>query len=235
MKPLINAARRIRSWLRQFLGLDLPHRLEVRLGRTRHLGNLNVDWCICPDGLGPQSVLYSFGVGKEISFDLAMIEQFGLTVHAFDPTPRSIEWLKRQHLPARFMFHPYGLGAVDGELKMYAPENAAHVSYSVVPEPGWTSKPIAMPVYRLDTVAKMLGHRKVDVLKMDLEGAEYEVIEDLARSKVEVPQLLVEFHHIHKKDIAKQATARAIRQLNELGYHVFYVSVSGAEYSFIRQ
>jgi FkbM family methyltransferase len=235
MIPLINAARRIRSWLKQLIGLDLPHHLQVRLNRTQVLGNLGADWCICPDGLGPQSVLYSFGVGTEISFDLAMIEQFGLTVQAFDPTPRSIEWLRQQHLPNRFLFHPYGLAAVDGELKLYAPENPAHVSYSVMPEPGWTSKPISMPVYRLDTIAEMLGHRNVDVLKIDIEGAEYEVIEDLARSKVEVSQLLVEFHHIHKKNVTKQVTAGAIRQLNELGYRVFYVSVSGAEYSFIRQ
>ena len=235
MGSLINAARRTRSWIKQLVGLDLPHRLQVRLGRTQVLGNHNADWCICPDGLGPRSVLYSFGVGEEISFDLAMIERFGLTVHAFDPTPRSVEWLKQRHLPDRFQFHPYGLAAVDGELQLYAPENPRHVSYSVVPEPGWTSKPIAMPVHRLDTIAEMLGNREVDVLKMDIEAAEYEVIEDLARSKVEVRQLLVEFHHIHKKGVTRQATAKAIRQLNELGYRVFYISVSGAEYSFIRQ
>jgi FkbM family methyltransferase len=235
MGSLINAARRARSWIKQLVGLDLPHRLQVRLGRTLLLGNLDADWCICPDGLGPRSVLYSFGVGEEISFDLAMIERFGLTVHAFDPTPRSVEWLQRQRLPGRFLFHPYGLAKVNGELKLYTPENPRHVSYSVVPEPGWTSNPIAMPVHRLDTVAEMLGHRKLDILKMDIEGAEYEVIEDLARSKVEVSQLLVEFHHIHKKRVTKQATAKAIRQLNELGYRVFYISVSGAEYSFIRQ
>jgi len=235
MIPFINAARRIRSWLRQRVGLDLPHRLQVRLDKTQILGNPNADGCICPDGLGPQSIVYSFGVGTDISFELAMIERFALTVHAFDPTPRSLEWIKQQQLPDRFLFHPYGIAAADGELKMYAPENPEYVSYSVVPEPGRTSKAIAMPVYRLDTIAEMLGHRKVDMLKMNIEGAEYEVIEDLTRSKLEMPQLLVEFHHIHKKNVSTQATAGAIRQLNELGYRVFRISVSGGDYSFIRQ
>ena len=30
-------------------------------------------------------MVYSFGVGQDISWDLAMIERFGVTVHAFDP------------------------------------------------------------------------------------------------------------------------------------------------------
>jgi len=234
MMSLMNLFRRARSRYRQFVGADLRHRLQVRLPRTELLGKLDADWCIRPDGLAPGSILYSFGVGMDVSFDLAMIERFGLTVHAFDPTPRSIEWVAGQKLPEQFVFHPYGLAAEDGELKMFAPEDPKHVSYSILPEPGQAGEAISMPVYQLDTIAEMLGHDKVDIVKIDVEGAEYEIIDRLAELRTDVTQLLIEFHHIHKKGVSKQATARAIRQLNDLGYRVFYISVSGAEYSFLR-
>ena len=39
-------------------------------------------------GLHTGSVVYSFGVGEDVSFDVALIQRFGSIVHAFDPTPR---------------------------------------------------------------------------------------------------------------------------------------------------
>jgi len=34
------------------------------------------------------AVVYSLGIGEDISFDLALIEKYGARVHAFDPTPK---------------------------------------------------------------------------------------------------------------------------------------------------
>ena len=48
------------------------------------------DWAIWTDPLDTHSVVYSFGVGDNVAWDLEMIRQFGGTVHAFDPTPASI-------------------------------------------------------------------------------------------------------------------------------------------------
>ncbi|HEX3777949.1 MAG TPA: hypothetical protein VHV51_25955 [Polyangiaceae bacterium] len=59
-----------------------------------------------PGWLDQDAVVYSFGVACDVSFDQALIAARGVTVHAFDPTPRSIEWVKTQVLPERFLFHP---------------------------------------------------------------------------------------------------------------------------------
>jgi hypothetical protein len=48
---------------------------------------------VCTDRLGPDSIVYSFGLGEDISFDLELIERTGATVYGFDPTPRSIAWV----------------------------------------------------------------------------------------------------------------------------------------------
>ena len=80
---------------------------------------------------------------------------------------------------------------------------------------------------------KTLGHEKIDVLKMDIEGAEYDVLSDFLACDASVRQLLVEFHH-YWKDVGLQRTREAIRSLNLAGYRIFHVSSSGWEYSFIR-
>src|ERR1041385_5529984 len=46
---------------------------------------------ICPDGLGPESVVYSGGVGKDVSFEHALVKSFGCSVVLFDPSPIGLE------------------------------------------------------------------------------------------------------------------------------------------------
>src|SRR5688572_4934876 len=69
--------------------------LDERHAEPLKLGN----WSLLAGPIDEQSVVYSFGVGDNVSWDLAMIERFGVTVHAFDPTPQSIAWVARQPLP----------------------------------------------------------------------------------------------------------------------------------------
>jgi FkbM family methyltransferase len=171
-------------------------------------------------------------VGEDISFDLALIRRFGMRVHAFDPTPRSIAWVQSQTVPPEFNFHDFGIAAVDGSLTFHAPDNPDYVSYSVVR--GNASQPrVDAPVRRLSTIMKMLQHQKIDVLKMDIEGAEYEVLRDMLESTVPVEQLLVEFHH-RWTVVGLDKTRNAVRKVMEAGFKIFNISATGEEYSFIR-
>ena len=50
---------------------------------------------IIPSLLDRSSVIYSFGTGRDISFDKECIRKHGASVFAFDPTPRSIDWIRQ--------------------------------------------------------------------------------------------------------------------------------------------
>jgi hypothetical protein len=52
------------------------------------LGSEYGGWPIAVSGVGPDTPIFSFGAGDDISFDLAAIERFGCDVLVFDPTPR---------------------------------------------------------------------------------------------------------------------------------------------------
>ena len=51
-------------------------------------------WSVPEILLGPESVCYLVGTGEDISFDLALIDRFGCTVHAFDPVPSAQEFVR---------------------------------------------------------------------------------------------------------------------------------------------
>ncbi len=191
-------------------------------------------WMVYPDVLDERSVIYSFGVGSNIAWDLAMIERFGCTIHAFDPTPHSIEWIRSQQLPARFVFHEYGVARFDGRMTFFPPRRRGSFNYSSI-ERGRNFDErdlIRMPVKRVSTIMRGLGHDRIDVLKMDIEGGEYEVIEDILETNVPVGQILVEFHH-NFRSVSMTRTTSAVHRLNERGYRIFHLSMRGYEMSLI--
>lgn len=221
----------MRRLVRTLRGHDLMPPVRVKCRKIR-LGNDGANWSICPDDLHEKSVVYSFGVGTDISFDLELIRRFGVTVHAFDPTPRSVAWLRQQSLPGKFVFHEVGLGALDGVAKFSAPENIAHVSFSMARSS--LAPSVVATVRRLSTIMSELGHSRIDLLKIDIEGAEYDVLADVLSSGISIGQLLVEFHHRWPEiDVSK--TQDAIHLLNEAGFSLFDVSAAGEEYSFKQQ
>lgn len=93
---------------------------------------------------------------------------------------------------------------------------------------------VEIPVKKLSTIMAELNHQRIDILKMDIEGPEYDVIEDLLQSNLEVRQLLVEFHH-RFSSTGKQKSKDIIEILIDHGYRIFFISEKGREYSFVKQ
>jgi FkbM family methyltransferase len=219
--------------LRRLRHAGLPARPDVRVPIVR-LGSDYGGFPVHPDGLGPGSVVYSVGVGEDASFDRALLERFGVELHAFDPTPRSVAWVAAQRWPAGFHFHPVGVAARDGRARFFAPADPAWVSHSLVPRPGAADAALEVEVQRVATLARERGHAHLDLLKLDVEGAEYEVIEDLLASGPPVDQLLVEFHH-RMPGIGLGRTRRAIAALRAAGFALVAISPSFEEWAFVHR
>ena len=199
-----------------------------------YLGSDYGGWPVVPRRVDSSTVLYSFGVGKDISFDLAMIERFKCEIYAFDPTPKSIDWLASQNLPEQFHFYPVGISDYDGEANFYPPAEEDHVSFSILPTSlASDTEAISAPIFRLQTIMSTYDLPGPDIIKMDIEGFEYSVIEDLVSSNIRPELLLVEFHHGMYEGVTADSTIQSVMLLIEAGYAIFYVSDSGQEYGLM--
>jgi len=119
-------------------GEAVMHRVQV-LRKCEAHGSEYGGYFVVPDGLNSDAVVYSFGVGEDVSFDLSLINQYGLSVFAFDPTPKSVAWLGGQVLPPQFHHYAHALGTADGVATFFEPKDPNHVSHSLVrrgPQPG---------------------------------------------------------------------------------------------------
>ena len=199
---------------------------------TAKLYGGNHGWVVDYSKLNSNSVVYSVGVGSNIDFDLALIEELKLAVYAFDPTPRSIEWIKKQSLSKSFKFIPVGLGSNDGEMEFFPPRKESSTHFSPVDRyDNLGVETIKAPVKTLKSLAQEFGHQTIDLLKMDIEGAEYDVIDNLEEQGVEINQILIEFHHMYK-GISLDDTKNAIDKLRKLGFELFHISQRTYEFSF---
>ena len=223
--------RRLRRGYYFWQGSFRPQVDQLLRSKAKMIGTTYGGWCVLPEMLNDQSLVYSVGLGKDITFDLGIIERFNATVFGFDPTAHSVKYIDSLTLPKNFHFCKYGLAATDGDLQLFAPTQG-NVSHTIVSTQEQQQQ-ISIPVKRLGTIMSELGHSSLDVLKMDIEGCEYEVLDDLLASDIRPPQLLVEFHHKVLKMGLSQTKSYYDRLIDD-GYRLFYLSDNGNEFCFCR-
>jgi len=208
-----------------------------RIDSVRHLQRVGSEYggyFVDMQALSAKPVIYSLGVGEDISFDLALIESCACTIYAFDPTPRVQSWIASQTLPPQFHFVPIGIANFDGEADFYLPPSSEFVSHSLLNVKEYSKKSIRVPMMTLLAAMTKFGHKEIDVLKMDIEGAEYSVLADLVRERVDVRQIIVEFHH-RLSHVGISETRNILSTLRDYGMKLCYVCPRLEVMTFVRE
>ena len=230
---LVNQKHFCRRVLQALIGHNHLFRQTIEIPKRR-IGSLYGGWWVATNILNSQvrPVIISCGIGGDISFDKEMIDLFSAVVFAFDPTPKSLEWLASQtDLPFDFHSYPFGVAEYDGSQKFGSPSRADWDDYSVLRQ---AKSYVTCQVKRIETIVRELSIETVDVLKLDIEGSEYAVIEDLLSSDIRPKQLLVEYHYaLSKPEVRKMI--KSVLSLMDVGYFIFDVSPWGREFSLVHQ
>lgn len=128
-------------------------------------------------------VIYSFGINEESSFEAGLLANTNhCKIWGYDFSVKGFAKQIPYSQKHRTIFHPYGLAGTD------------HVSTGDEPT-----------MYTLETLMKMNGHQHIDILKIDIEGWEFETMTDILKSFSEkglpLPfgQLQIEIHIWNKK------------------------------------
>jgi len=224
--------RKAKVKMRQLSGKEPFLKIDVKLETENYS-----DWDVVPDLLKDGDIVYSFGICDDIGFELDALKK-GVNIFAFDPTPYSVNWIKKQKLPANFNFYPWAASATDGHFYLYPrvekKGKKSSIMYTFHKEAGAGDEGVEVEALSLQSIADKLGHKEINVLKMDIEGAEYEVIDNLLKSDFRPRMLLVEFHH-RFKGIGRDKTAKTVHALREAGYLIASVSLTNREVCFVHK
>ena len=125
-----------------------------------------------------------------------------------------------------FRSYPLGLSNFDGVSHFNLPPHETWVSYSETKIS--TDKTIDCQVRKLSTLMKKFNHEKIDLLKMDIEGSEYEVIDSIIHIPDTVRQFCVEFHHFCTNKTIED-TKNCILKIKSLGFNNFVEKPSTKE------
>ena len=179
--------------------------------------------------LDSESIIYSFGLGVNADFDLDMINHTHASVHAFDNTPVSNRWYESSRangaFPPEFVHHPFLLAPNDTEIEMALPKGHASsfASLESSSKGFYESSVVRVPARSLVSHMRALGHERLDVLKLDIEGAEFGILRALADKgsggSLPACQLLIGFHGRLVPE-GEAAKARALDDLSALGFVV---------------
>ena len=153
-------------------------------------GEGHAAWYV-PADIEPGAVAYCGGVGLDASFDFALAERKGLQVFSFDPTLGSIAYMD-EHNDGRVKFYPWGLLDADCTVRFYGPANPEHANWFTQDLHG-SSRHFDAQCFTLRTVMTKLGHDRIDLLKIDIEGSWNRVLARMLDDGIAPPTLCVEF------------------------------------------
>jgi FkbM family methyltransferase len=212
--------------------------LIVSSNRPIRLGSKYGGWVIPDNYITETSLCYCVGAGEDISFDLELIEKYGCNVYSFDSTPKAMEHIQtikelitqkkraatchgyaypqNSLLFKNYFFNAIGLWDEDKNIEFFVPQNSLHVSHSIV-NLQKTDTFFIVPCKKLSTIMKDFGHIRLDLLKIDIEGAEYNVLKNMLYENIKPTVLCIEFHPVKDFDLKK-----TLYELMLAGYAIFH-------------
>ena len=226
----------------------LPYPITPVKGQET-LGTVYGGWTVPIHSFNENSICYCFGAGEDISFDIELIKRFGCHIYTFDPTPHSQRHIKqlientRQEKKTfvnndpdlaydiapvdlnKLHVYDFGIWNENAVVTFYAPQNPDHVSHSIVNLQNTTGG-FEAQCYTLQHIMDMLGHDALTCMKLDIEGAEYAVLDSMMNAGIKPQILCVEFdegHNPQDKDYIRRIHG-TLGNLVESGYRITHRS-----------
>jgi FkbM family methyltransferase len=199
-------------WARDKTRIALERFLRSSAPDVKRIGDNDSGWVISVD---PRPVVaYCAGVGKAMTFEVELAKMTLQPVLVFDPSPtgvRTASMTEAQNL----QFFPIGLAANAGVLQFSVPADPDEGSYSMTQG---NLEVVSFECHDLATIMSRNGDSHIDLLKMDIEGFEFDIVNQFLDQNIPVRQLCVEFHRWFRPG----ETLRTIARLYRNGYRIIY-------------
>lgn len=205
---------------------------------TEMLGDRYGGYKVCLDGMNSNSIVYSCGIGENITFDKCLMERFNCNIYAFDPTEMAAKFIQESDInESKFFFNRVGIAGCSGKIILYGNEKTYTCDGSssiFASKNGNNISETVVEAKSISDIMKENNHDVIDILKMDIEGSEYEVIPDVVNN-CRVKQMTLEFHSRLIDIKPRYANAKILKMLKKAGWVCIYnyIAKNGQESTFI--
>lgn len=185
---------------------------------------------------GRDGVVVDVGCASDPELAKHLMADAGVRAYGVDPT--------RKHTPAlqelqdtsdgQFTHLPYALAAQPGTITFYEPlENeSASLLAEHINAAGDDVTEYEVEAIDLPGLIERVGGARISFLKIDLEGAEYDLLAGIEAGDLDgVDQMFVEFHH-HCTGYTRADTARLVERIESFGWTS--VTLDRHNYLFVR-
>jgi FkbM family methyltransferase len=195
------------------------------------------DTYIFRDIFNSSSNIIDVGCGQDAELSLYLISRYGLKAYGVDPTIKHQDALKmiEDKTGNRFQHIKSAVSSKEGEMTFY--ETLDHESGSFYEDhKNIISDRIRSYTVKTMTISGLVKHlnlQSVDLIKLDLEGAEYELFNDIDLNELNnCRQIYIEFHHHAFRRYTRQDTNKIVDKFRNNGFKVF--SLEDYNYLFYR-
>jgi|GEM_PF-653478 len=187
--------------------------------KLHRLGSEYGGFVVALDLIIPGSTIISAGVGEDISFDLELIRQKNCKVVGIDPCEKARKYVERNRYN-NYEFIPKALYSRNhNSVTMYRSSRPDYVSESVSCSHRSVASSDSYQAGAISVEELLKEYPDISLLKMDIEGAEYEVLN--AIEMLNIPQICLEFHHFCTS-YTPQDTCKCIEHIKAIGYEVVH-------------
>jgi hypothetical protein len=172
-------------------------------------------WVCGIDSLKAPCVVYSFGSHENTCFESAMAGRTACEIHIFDPTSRSVR-------NPRWTYHRWGIAGDDKADTRYWRFFGRHAGSKHVSCAGCEMKTLAETM-------QTLGHGFIDLLKVDVDGAEWRAYESAFRSfprGLPIGQLQFEFSGDDLRGSSEERIATFFQRMFSTGFSLFHLETN---------
>lgn len=201
-------------------------KLIIKLYKKKYtytiLGSQYGSWAFKTD-LNSFSYIISCGVGEDISYEIEFLNKYNGKIYLVDPTPRALNHYKcikknfGNRKRARYTndgsqpvssydltninsnnitYINKAIGIKNNKIKFYPPKIKDHVSFSIFLDNNRDDKFIMVNSTNIISIIKKFKINNVEIVKLDIEGAELMIIEDMFNKKIFPKQILFEFDQL---------------------------------------
>lgn len=179
--------------------------------------------------VGPASVILDIGANQG-QFTRAVVRKFGCRVHAVEPNPYLCTGLQESAIPG-VTAHGVALADTPGPRPFLIVNNSESSRFSSAS--GASEGTVQVEAVTLEDLISEIPGGSIDLIKMDIEGAELDVLERVpAGALARVRQFTIEFHEFVYPD--SHARIEAVKKrFYDLGFWIVDFSRTNYDVLFV--